>query len=71
MGVGTAGAAAPNARFGEGMGKRLWLDEVSCRGNEARVEECAHAGWGVSNWCVLPAAYSLHMSATLTSDPCS
>ena len=50
LGKGTVGVATPGGSFGEGMGKALWLDEVHCRGNEERLESCAHAGWGVSNW---------------------
>lgn len=50
LGLGTIGAAMPGGFFGEGMGKVLWLDEVRCRGDEDRLESCAHAGWGVSNW---------------------
>lgn len=50
-GLGNAGRAVAGARFGEGApGQPVWLDEVSCRGDEQRLEECAHAGWSVSNW---------------------
>ncbi|KAI7845778.1 hypothetical protein COHA_000692 [Chlorella ohadii] len=46
---GDVGTVVPTSWFGEGNGKPLWLDEVNCRGDEERLEVCAHAGWGVSN----------------------
>lgn len=51
LGLGNIGVAMPGGYFGEGApGQPLWLDEVTCLGSEVRLEECAHAGWGVSNW---------------------
>ena len=50
LGLGTIGVAMPNAAFGMGMGLQLWMDEVTCRGDELRLEACAHAGWGWSKW---------------------
>ena len=34
--------------FGNGYDK-VWLDEVNCTGNESRLAECMHRGWGVEN----------------------
>lgn len=51
LGKGTIGTAVPRARFGQGAASSpVWLDEVGCRGTEGRLEECAHAGWGVKDW---------------------
>lgn len=50
LGLGTVGVATLGGFFGEGVGKALWLDEVRCRGSEDRLESCAHAGWGITNW---------------------
>ncbi len=50
LGKGTTGTAVRNAYFGEGTGKPRWMDEVGCSGSEGRLEQCAHAGWGVTNW---------------------
>lgn len=50
LGLGTVGIATRGGSFGEGIGRALWLDEVQCRGDEDRLESCAHAGWGISNW---------------------
>jgi len=31
--------------FGQGTGT-IWLDNVQCRGNETRIENCPNSGWG-------------------------
>ena len=36
------------ASFGQGTGI-IWLDNVRCRGNETRIEDCTHGGWGAHN----------------------
>lgn len=53
LGLGNVGIATPGGSFGEGMGLPLWLDDVSCRGDEPRLEACANAGWGLTNWLSL------------------
>ncbi|XP_014827577.1 PREDICTED: scavenger receptor cysteine-rich type 1 protein M130-like [Poecilia mexicana] len=37
-----------SAHFGEGTGK-IWLDDVSCSGNEDFLSECSHRGFGTHN----------------------
>lgn len=48
--LGSSGTALTRGEFGQGApASPVWLDEVTCTGAEQRIEECAHAGWGVSN----------------------
>lgn len=39
LGLGSAREALPRARFGSGYGE-IWLDEVTCSGNEASIMDC-------------------------------
>lgn len=43
-------AAPGNSGFGAGFGK-IWLDEVTCDGNEMSILNCRHLGLGVSTIC--------------------
>ena len=40
--------ATSSASFGQGTGT-IWLDNVQCRGNETRIEDCPNNGWGSHN----------------------
>ena len=35
-----------NARFGQGRGRPIWLDNVECNGTEGLLLECPHQGLG-------------------------
>ena len=48
LGYGAALQATSLASFGQGTGT-IWLDNVQCRGNETRIEDCTHNGWGIHN----------------------
>ncbi|XP_058045087.1 deleted in malignant brain tumors 1 protein [Ahaetulla prasina] len=44
LGCGSATKAHGSAFFGQGSGN-ITMDDVNCRGNEERLEECSHKGW--------------------------
>ena len=48
LGFGSALQATGLASFGQGTGT-IWLDNVQCTGNETRIEDCTHNGWGNHN----------------------
>ncbi|XP_070550976.1 scavenger receptor cysteine-rich domain-containing protein DMBT1-like [Ptychodera flava] len=49
LGFSSGGAVSNNnANFSNGTGK-VWLDEVECTGDERKLAECVHQGWGESN----------------------
>ena len=37
-----------NSAYSIAQNSLLWLDFVSCRGNESSIQFCAHSGWGVA-----------------------
>ncbi|XP_039894316.1 deleted in malignant brain tumors 1 protein-like [Simochromis diagramma] len=49
LNCGTALQAPRSARFGAGTGQ-IWLDNVTCSGNESSLTQCQHSGFG-SNSC--------------------
>eukprot|EP00058_Branchiostoma_floridae_P016456 XP_002601944.1 hypothetical protein BRAFLDRAFT_86428 [Branchiostoma floridae] len=48
LGFSGAERATTEASFGQGTGQ-IWLDDVQCSGNESRVQNCSHIGWGRHN----------------------
>ncbi|XP_041464645.1 deleted in malignant brain tumors 1 protein-like isoform X2 [Lytechinus variegatus] len=46
--LGGVGQANGLARYGQGTGP-IYLDDVLCEGNEARLDECGSNGWYISN----------------------
>ncbi|NWV16279.1 DMBT1 protein, partial [Origma solitaria] len=46
LGCGHVIAAPPRAHFGPGEGP-VWLDGLTCTGEEGALDECSHKGWGV------------------------
>ncbi|CAI5689241.1 unnamed protein product [Oreochromis niloticus] len=49
LNCGSALEVPQSARFGEGTGQ-IWLEHVTCSGNESSLAECQHSGFG-SNTC--------------------
>jgi len=48
LGFSSASSAPIAAKYGQGSGP-IWLDDVGCKGDEALLAQCAHAGWGKEN----------------------
>ena len=48
LGYASAINARSNAYYGQGSGQ-IWLDDVDCVGNELRIEDRSHNGWGIEN----------------------
>ena len=50
LGFGSSGTAIGSAGFGQGSGS-IWLDSVSCSGNELALAACGHLGVNVTRSC--------------------
>ena len=46
LGYDLAVNARSSAYYGQGSGQ-IWLNNVTCVGNESNIEDCSHDGWGV------------------------
>ncbi|XP_052092019.1 deleted in malignant brain tumors 1 protein-like isoform X1 [Mytilus californianus] len=48
LGFQNGGVAVTDGRFGQGTGP-IWLDDVTCQGNELNIEQCTARPWNQSN----------------------
>ncbi|NWV74003.1 DMBT1 protein, partial [Dasyornis broadbenti] len=48
LGCGPALAARGHAHFGQGLGQ-IWLDDLTCAGNEQHLAQCPARTWGDNN----------------------
>ena len=50
LGFGTYGSSYSGAYFGQGLGP-IWLDSVTCIGNESTLTRCGHFGVNITRSC--------------------
>ena len=50
LGFGSSGTAIRSAGFGQGLGP-IWLDSVTCTGNESTIASCGHLGLNITRYC--------------------
>ena len=48
LGYGPPIAFRDGAYYGQGSGQ-IWLDNLSCTGNEVTMENCLHSRWGIQS----------------------
>jgi hypothetical protein len=64
------GSASASAGRSIDLGAPFWMDDVACTGSEARLDQCAFSGWGVSD-CLPVEGVAVRCQGACRSETCT